>query len=194
MADIFEIDMRPTIRFARLLKTEMPKLFNPASAVDAAARRGVEIMRSLIDEEGAGIVWEHEFRTLRTEEGKLYLMPAPAEWSRGPAGHRSSAPYDPPSSYTGALERGIMWQRGPRDKVNATARVQVAANEAKLRSLEFGARAHPGELAPRPFVRPAMDQTRREIRGIYSREMRKATGKAARQHRLMVRRIFKKKK
>jgi hypothetical protein len=198
MADVFEINFKPMRRFTRDWAKEFRKLMAADKAVDAAARRGVEIVRDLLGEEGQGIVWGHEFRTVKKEStGEFYLLPVPADWSRGPADHRSSAPFDPPASYTGALERGVMWQRGPRSGgMEATSQVQVVANEAKLHSLEFGAPNHPaiGGLAPRPFIRPAKERLRRELAGIYRRVLGRELARRAPKHRMWVRQIMAAKK
>jgi len=68
--------------------------------------------------------------------------------------HRASAPGEAPATDTGALVRSIRVEHTPG---TGTARVVVGAEYAA--KLEFGTRT----IAPRPFLRPAVAKTRRQM-------------------------------
>jgi HK97 gp10 family phage protein len=96
--------------------------------------------------------------------GELIQTEAQVSISRGAIsgkGHVPSAPGEPPNYDTGVLANNIeTTQPGP-------LRVQVASNAPYSAPLEFGT----SRMAARPFMRPARDAKRREVRALVQQAM-----------------------
>ena len=110
--------------------------------------------------EGAEILAERARDSLREggRSGRVYSTP------QGP--HQASAPGEAPAALSGRLGESIAVEPGGTEgEVHVTADTEYAA------ALEFGTR----DSAPRPFLGPALDEGREEIKG----RIKKAAGKAA---------------
>ncbi len=87
----------------------------------------------------------------KPKSGKVYKV------NRGRQTHQASAPGEAPAMETGNLVNSIAEELQRKDKTGATAAVIVLAEYGI--HLEFGTE----DMEPRPFLRPAFDQNRKEI-------------------------------
>lgn len=87
-------------------------------------------------------------------EIKQVLREANPGRGRQYGGHRASAPGDPPATDTGRLINSIAWERE-----SALVR-RVGTNVEYAPGLEYGNR----RVAPRPFMRVAVDRYRKAYR------------------------------
>lgn len=132
----------------------MPVRFNPtevATRVREAARRGLVKSTEAVRNEAISLI----LNTPKT--GRVY-------YRRG-VEHVASAPGEAPASDTGRLVNSI---RTVYDFSSMTGQVVVSA--AYGAHLEFGTQ----KMAPRPFLRPALANTRAQVRRIMQEEIRQA--------------------
>ncbi len=167
------------------------------AAVDWAARRGVDIILSKLNQPARGETYDIAFRTLVDSAGRFYVAPLHGvTQDRGPLPHQASAPFDPPRTWSGELEGGVGWERIQGAPPGAAARVYIKGDEEKLESLEYGAPGHhsSGGLEPRPFVRASREQLGREIPVLYRNHIRSEVKRGVKAYRRWVRNIFAKKR
>lgn len=79
-------------------------------------------------------------------------------------GHVPSAPGEAPNNDTGVLANNIETTQP------AVTRVQVTSNAGYSAGLEFGS----GKVAARPFMRPARDASRDEVKALVERALGRA--------------------
>lgn len=91
-------------------------------------------------------------------------------YKRGSVMHQASAPGEAPASDTGTLANRSISTRKERHGLSVFVGVNKGEGVQYAAALEFGT----SKMAPRPFVRPALEKRREAI----EREVRKAIKKA----------------
>lgn len=86
---------------------------------------------------------------------------------------RHSAPGDPPAPDTGQLRNSIHANIGGHGPDGASSRVGTNLPYAPV--LEFGSIAEGGFIAPRPFMRPALEAAQAEMHGVVVSDLRRIT-------------------
>lgn len=107
-------------------------------------------------------------------KARVKIMKGPksgAIYPRGKKKHQASAPGEPPANDTGNLQRSMSCvSKGLTDGV-ATVELQVAAPYAA--ALEFGNLS--GTIKERPFLRPSVKESEKEIEAIAKQAVIEAT-------------------
>lgn len=104
------------------------------------------------------------------DEAKLLITNSPATgrvYKRNSVEHTASSPGNPPRSDTGDLRKSIF--HGPTDDP-MTSVVSVNSDIKYAAALEFGTE----KIEPRPFLRPALQNKRKEIEQIIFDQISKA--------------------
>lgn len=90
--------------------------------------------------------------------------PKTGRWYSQPKPHRASAPGEAPASVTGRLLRSI---RVIIDRKSLVVKIRAAARHALW--LEYGT----VKMAPRPFIRPALRNSKKKLSALFARETKK---------------------
>lgn len=103
--------------------------------------------------------------------GRLYRIPGRRRR------HRASAPGEPPANLSGALQKSIDYQIRGWDRMEFGSRPQMVNGQTRLSNTANYARAQElgnpkGNLAPRPFLAPAVDKMSRNARRHFRREIK----------------------
>lgn len=85
-------------------------------------------------------------------------------------GHVPSAPGEPPNNDTGVLANNIETTQPAKNRVLVTSKAGYSA------ALEFGT----GKIAARPFMRPARDANRKEVKALVEQAMNRVVKKSRR--------------
>lgn len=116
-----------------------------------AAMRGVVRATELVRKEAISLILN------TAKSGRVYV--------RGDVEHQASAPGEPPASDTGRLVNSI---KTVYDTKNLYGKVVTTVAYGQY--LEFGTQT----IEPRPFLRPALANTRKQIKRIIKQELSRA--------------------
>jgi hypothetical protein len=87
-------------------------------------------------------------------------------YKKGRHKHVASAPGEPPAVDTGALRNSI-------DMETVGGVLRVGSGLKKAPGLEFGTVGDGGHIAPRPFMRPALEKVKDKMTGVVVTDLRR---------------------
>ena len=114
-------------------------------------------IESILNDPKTGEIYTTLFFTIGKGEGRIVIP-----YGTRPA-HQASAPGEAPASDTGTLVNSITTTI-QREQLTAT----VSVHSIVGKYLEFGT----DRMAPRPFMRPALDQSAKQIKETIVKEVR----------------------